>query len=259
MKSAWIGLSLVVFAILLSSCSRYPNLTPQLYIEYLGEARTEGASWLGKIFKGKRTVSHEPYDPFDLVAAHRRAPMKSFLKVTNPRNGRSVVVRVVDRVPRRSDCDILVSWRAAQVLGLLREKIGRMIVEPVRVNLVRQFGVASWYGDPWHGKKTANMEIYNMNDMTAAHRFLPFNTLVRVTNLQNGRSVIVRVNDRGPFLKGRVVDLSYEAAKNLDMLERGTAHVMLEVLPEDEITAKADIGPGREGASQGDRAGGEIE
>ncbi|HID57069.1 TPA: septal ring lytic transglycosylase RlpA family protein [Candidatus Poribacteria bacterium] len=169
------------------------------------------------------------------------------------------MVRVIDRVPRRNDCDLLVSWRAAEILGLLREKIGEVVVEPVRLTLIRQFGVASWYGDPWHGKRTANMEIYDMNRMTAAHRFLPFNTLLRVTNLQNGRSVVVRVNDRGPFLKGRILDLSYEAAKRLDMIDRGTAYVMLEVLPEDGITAKADSGFGRGEPSKGGGSGEEIE
>jgi len=258
MKGAYIGVILIILS-LFSACSRYPNLTPQLYIESIGRTRVERASWMGKLLKGKRTVSHEPYDPFDLVAAHKRAPMKSFLKITNPRNGRSVIVRVIDRVPRRNDCDILVSWRAAKLLGLLNEKIGKMIVEPIRVTLIRQFGVASWYGDPWHGKKTANMEIYDMNGLTAAHRFLPFNTLLRVTNLQNGRSVIVRVNDRGPFLKGRILDLSYEAAKELGMIEHGTAYVMLEVLPEDGITAKADSSSGRGKSSKGSGSGGETE
>ena len=258
MRGTYIGVILIILPFF-SACSRYPNLTPQLYIESIGRAKVERASWMGKILKGKRTASHEPYDPFDLVAAHRMAPMKSFLRITNPRNGRSVVVRVIDKVPRRNDCDVLVSWRAAKILGLLNEKIGRMIVEPVRVTLIRQFGVASWYGDPWHGKETANMEIYDMNEMTAAHRFLPFNTLLKVTNLQNGRSVIVRVNDRGPFLKGRILDLSYEAAKELDMIEGGTAYVMLEVLPENGITAKADSGSGRGESSKGGRSGEETE
>src|SRR5690606_26117103 len=76
-------------------------------------------------------------------------------------------------------------------------------------------GVASWYGPGFHGRKTANGEIYDQNEFTAAHRTLPFNTLVRVENLRNGRSVIVRINDRGPFVDDRIIDLSHKAARNL--------------------------------------------
>src|SRR5215468_2627965 len=75
-----------------------------------------------------------------------------------------------------------------------------------------QTGVASWYGPGFHGERAASGEIFSQRELTAAHRTLPFGTLVRVTNLENGRSVIVRINDRGPWKKGRVVDLSYDAA-----------------------------------------------
>jgi len=91
-------------------------------------------------------------------------------------------------------------------------------------------GVASWYGPGFHGKKTSNREIYDMNDMTAAHQTLPFETHVMVTNLDNGRTVVVRINDRGPFVKDRIIDLSYAAAKVLDMIDSGTAPVRLEIL-----------------------------
>jgi rare lipoprotein A len=93
-----------------------------------------------------------------------------------------------------------------------------------------QIGIASWYGKEFHKKKTASGERYNMYDLTAAHRTLPFGTRVRVTNLDNNRSVIVRINDRGPFKKGRIIDLSYAAAKKLKMLESGTAKVRVESL-----------------------------
>jgi rare lipoprotein A len=93
-----------------------------------------------------------------------------------------------------------------------------------------QHGKASWYGKKFHGKKTANGERYNMYAMTAAHKNLPFGTLVRVTNKTNRRSVVVRVNDRGPFVKGRVIDLTYTAAKKLGMLGPGTAPVKVEAI-----------------------------
>jgi rare lipoprotein A len=89
-------------------------------------------------------------------------------------------------------------------------------------------GIASWYGHPYHGRPTANGEIYNMYDMTAAHRTLPFGTEVRVHDLENGRSVIVRINDRGPFVEGRIIDLSYAAAQAMSM--PGTARVRLQIM-----------------------------
>lgn len=93
-----------------------------------------------------------------------------------------------------------------------------------------QEGIASWYGPDFHGKPTSSKEIYDMHDMTAAHNTLPFGTFVMVKNLTNGKSAIVRINDRGPFVKERVIDLSYAAARVLDMVEPGTAPVRVEVL-----------------------------
>lgn len=98
--------------------------------------------------------------------------------------------------------------------------------EPARV----MHGVASWYGEDFHGRLTANGEVYNMHRYTAAHRSLPFLTRIRVTNKENGKSLIVRVNDRGPYIDGRVIDLSRAAAKRLGI--EGIARVKLEVLPE---------------------------
>ena len=90
-------------------------------------------------------------------------------------------------------------------------------------------GVASWYGGKFHGRLTANGEVFNTHELTAAHKQLPFNSLVTVTNLANGRSVQVRINDRGPFVDGRIIDLSYAAAVELDMIKTGTAPVQLKV------------------------------
>jgi len=91
-------------------------------------------------------------------------------------------------------------------------------------------GVASWYGGEFHGRPTSSREIYDMNDMTAAHPSLPFGTYVMVTNLENDRSAVVRVNDRGPFMKNRIIDLSYASARVLGIVGPGTARVRLEVL-----------------------------
>jgi rare lipoprotein A len=93
-----------------------------------------------------------------------------------------------------------------------------------------QVGVASWYGPGFHGNRTANGEIYDQYEITAAHPSLPLGTRAMVTNLANGRSVEVRINDRGPFVDGRVLDLSYGAARLLDVVRPGTARVRIEVL-----------------------------
>ena len=91
-------------------------------------------------------------------------------------------------------------------------------------------GIASYYAQDFNGKMTSNGEIFDMNALTAAHRTFPFGTKVRVTNLENNKTVVVRVNDRGPFKEGRMMDLSIGAAKEIDLIRTGTAHVRLEVL-----------------------------
>ena len=94
----------------------------------------------------------------------------------------------------------------------------------------QQVGMASYYGGAHNGRRTASGERFDMEEMTAAHRTLPFGTRVRVTNLANGRHATVRINDRGPFRKKRIIDVSYAAARELGMVGRGTARVRLEVL-----------------------------
>ncbi len=89
----------------------------------------------------------------------------------------------------------------------------------------KQRGIASWYGKKFHGRKTANGEIYNMYAMSAAHKTLPLGTFVRVHNLENGKTIDVRINDRGPFIRGRIIDLSYKAASEIGIVGPGTAQV----------------------------------
>jgi len=97
----------------------------------------------------------------------------------------------------------------------------------------RETGVASWYGPGFHGKRTANGEIFDENDVTAAHPTLPMPVMVQVTNLENGRSIKVRINDRGPFANNRIIDLSKRSAQLLDMERAGTAKVLVEILPDE--------------------------
>ncbi|WP_457573050.1 septal ring lytic transglycosylase RlpA family protein [Desulfolithobacter sp.] len=99
----------------------------------------------------------------------------------------------------------------------------------------REVGIASWYGRKFHGRSTANGEQYNMFEYTAAHKTLPMNTVVLVKNLENGRQTVVRINDRGPFVRGRIIDLSYRAAKEIDLLRNGTARV--------EVIAMGEMSP----------------
>ncbi len=101
-------------------------------------------------------------------------------------------------------------------------------------------GVASWYGGHFHGRKTSNGEVYDMHAATAAHKTLPMNVYVRVTNLANGRQSVVRINDRGPFVKGRIIDLSYLTARELGVIGPGTAPVRVEAL------GYGEAGPGGE-------------
>lgn len=96
-----------------------------------------------------------------------------------------------------------------------------------------EVGIASWYGPGFHGKLTANGERYNQKAMTAAHKTLPLPTLVKVENLENGKSIVVRVNDRGPYSKGRIIDLTETGARRLGMIDKGTAKVRVSVLSED--------------------------
>ena len=111
----------------------------------------------------------------------------------------------------------------------------------VKRSFHREAGYASWYGPGFHGRKTANGERYNMWKMTAAHKQLPFGTIVRVTNVENDKSILVRINDRGPFKPGRIIDLSKAGAKRLGFLGSGTTKVVVEVLPDGEGDYQEDI------------------
>src|SRR5881396_2044487 len=118
---------------------------------------------------------------------------------------------------------------------LFREPSPPPIVDGVQV------GVASWYGPGFHGNRTANGEIYDQYELTAAHPSLPLGTRVMVTNLENGRAVQVRVNDRGPFVDGRAIDLSYAAARTIGMVGPGTVRVRIEVLGPTTLAAAAPV------------------
>ena len=106
-----------------------------------------------------------------------------------------------------------------------------------------QEGIASWYGKDFHGKKTSSGDIYDMHKLTAAHKELPLGSRVRVTNLENRRQVEVLINDRGPFVRGRIIDLSYAAAKALDMVNQGTALVQIILISPPPAAGKQSVLP----------------
>ncbi|MFW5936434.1 MAG: septal ring lytic transglycosylase RlpA family protein [Desulfosalsimonas sp.] len=124
-----------------------------------------------------------------------------------------------------SGCSTAPSVRETPVKGR-SYKINGQWYHPITSSKgFRQSGIASWYGAPFHGRKTASGETYNMHAKTAAHKVLPLGTFVLVKNKDNGKQTVVRINDRGPFVRGRIIDLSYQAAKDVDMIGPGTAEV----------------------------------
>ncbi len=146
-----------------------------------------------------------------------------------------------DAVPRPEPYSRYGNGPVYEVLG------SRYTVLPTAAGY-QERGVASWYGQKFHGRLTSSREVYDMYEMTAAHKTLPLPTYVRVRNLSNGRSIVVRVNDRGPFLHNRIIDLSYAAALRLDMVKDGTSLVEVTAItfeepsgdrPVREVTAAA--------------------
>lgn len=109
----------------------------------------------------------------------------------------------------------------------------------------QETGIASWYGKKFHGRKTSNGEIYDMHAETAAHKTLPMGTMLLVKNLENGRNTVVRINDRGPFVKGRIIDLSYTSAQEIGLVQNGTAKITItalgEVITKSKKTSSAPV------------------
>ncbi len=141
-------------------------------------------------------------------------------------------------VRRRPACAVALALLLAVSWGCAKKRPMRVPVTPSIGSV--EYGVASWYGHPYHGRRTASGEVYDMEKLTAAHRTLPFDSWVEVENLSNGRKVEVRINDRGPFVEGRVIDLSRAAARQLHMLGPGIVKVRLEVVaPPSRVTEAA--------------------
>ena len=190
-----------------------------------GEVQIGMASWYGGKFHGRITTSGEKYNMHKLSAAHRTLPFGTLARVTNLDNDKNTIVRINDRGPWISERVIDLSYGAARKLDMVNDGVAR-----VRLDVINeQVGTAAWYGEPFHGRKTASGEVYNMNELTAAHCALPFGCRVEITNIDNGKVVTVRINDRMPQSKERVINLSKGAAKKLGMLKSGVAKVIVSI------------------------------
>jgi rare lipoprotein A len=225
----------------------------------------------------EKTASQEPYDPNAFTIAHRDLPFQTKLKLVCVATSDTISVVVNDRVALKDTVDFRISSAVARVWKAENgKKVAVQIahidflpastaanadksVDKTSINANRlvssnakttetktsarviQSGVASYYGPGFHGRRTANGERFNQYGLTAAHRSLPFGTRLRVTNMRNGRSVIVRVNDRGPYSGGRILDLSTGAARAIGISGTGRvqlARVTANEQEEEQVTAK---------------------
>jgi rare lipoprotein A len=170
------------------------------------------------------------------IAGRRAAPAPKPEPVPPPAAN---VDSTADAIPRREP-------RSAHGNPPFYKILGRRYVVLATADGYLERGVASWYGPTFHGESTSNGEKYDMYAMTAAHKTLPLPCYARVTNLRNGRSIVVRINDRGPFVANRLIDLSYTAASKLDMLREGTTLVEVKALTvqePDDLTRSAEAPP----------------
>ena len=226
-RRSWLGkifaryISVIILAVLLAGCSTLCNSG----ILDTGDTQIGMASWYGKKFHGRITTNGEIYNMYKISAAHRTLPFGTLVRVTSCQNNKNVVVRINDRGPWIPDRVIDLSYGAAKRIGIVEEGVAR-----VRLDIIdKQTGTAAWYGEPFHGKTTASGEIYDMNKLTAGHCALPFGSKVRVTNIETGEVVTVRINDRMPRSNARVINLSRKAAEKLGILKSGVATVIVDI------------------------------
>ena len=222
-------ISAVMLVTLLSGCGNLQNAG----VFHTGDTQIGMASWYGGKFHGRITTNGEKYNMYKISAAHRTLPFGTLVRVTNLDNDKNTIVRINDRGPWVSDRVIDLSYGAARKLDMVDDGVAR-----VRLDIIdEQVGTAAWYGEPFNGRKTASGEVYNMNELTAAHCALPFGCRVEVTNIDNGEVVTVRINDRMPQSDKRVINLSKRAAEKLGMLKKGVANVV--------VNMPAPTNPGR--------------
>ena len=218
--------ALVLTLAVCGGCTYFPHASIYWADFEIGDVQETRASWIDPELAGRVGAFGEAHDPKALTAGHPALPYGTMLRVTNLDNGRATLLRVTDRARERSGKRLNVSYAAAERLRMVESGVAAVRIEPI----LSQTGVASWYGSMFHGRPTSNGETYDQNALTAAHRFLPFGTIVRVTHLGTQKSVLVRINDRGGFIKGRVIDLSRRAARQIGILESGIGRVRIEIV-----------------------------
>lgn len=177
--------------------------------------------------RSRKTETAKPKRTASVVASSSWEETGNATEVSVERevaNQGSVMITNLNTMYQNKDEDINVTPRNKEVANTFEKEI-----EERSQYTHFQTGMASYYGGSWHGKKTANGEIFNENSLTAAHKTLPFGTRVKVTNLDNGKSVVVRINNRGPYSKGRVIDLSKAAFSRIASISKGVTRVKLEV------------------------------
>jgi len=213
------GLCAAVVALALGACSAGGPLPPVA----TGASLTEGAVAQSDPTTAKPiAAAAAPDDPWQAVVA---AAIEENSRDAAPKTG-----------PLRQRSDRLASLASVIPRGGGYKKVGKpysiagVMYVPRHQPDYEESGIASWYGDNFHGNKTANGEVYDMNALTAAHRTLPLPSLVSITNVDNGKTVIVRINDRGPFMKGRIIDVSARAAKELGFDHLGLTQVRVKYL-----------------------------
>lgn len=216
---------------------RYAGMDNELYNEITGEKGSNNSSNRQNTYNGNqkldvskiRTISKE-----SAIAAARQRKLGRY--GTNASYSGSISTlfdqRMYEEIDDSAIFNVKLPYTGHYKVGNPYEIMGQKYY-PRKDENYSEVGVSSWYGDDFYGKKTANGEIYDMYDLTAAHRTLPLPSIVRVTNLENGKSIRLRVNDRGPFAKNRIIDVSKVAAGKLGFHEQGTTRVKVEYLKDD--------------------------
>lgn len=177
--------------------------------------------------RSRKAETAKPKRTADVVAASSWEETKNAAEVTVEKekaSQESVMVTNLNTIYQNKEENLNVNSKNKAVADTFEK-----VIEEREKYTHFQTGMASYYGGSWHGKKTANGEIFNENSLTAAHKTLPFGTKVKVTNLDNGKSVVVRINNRGPYSKGRVIDLSKAAFSKIASTSKGVTRVKLEV------------------------------
>ena len=225
---SWKSLILPIsLSVLIAGCARFPHATVYWGGFKVASQEVTKASYVDPMVRGQIGAFGEPHDPDAMTAGHPELAYGTFIRVTNLDNGRAAILRVNDRGSDTNGNRLYVTYKASQLLEIPRDGGANVRVEEVE----GQVGVASWYGSAFHGRPTSNGEIYDQFALTGAHRFLPFGTIVKVTNLETHQEVVVRINDRGGFIKGRIIDLSRRAAEDIGMTGNGVGLVALEIIP----------------------------